>query len=385
MAATGFTPIQLYYSVTATNAPLAANLAYGELAVNAADGKLYYKNSTTGVVGVLASASAATGNLPGGNTGTVVYQSATGVTAYLPLATAGFVLTSGASAPGYVNPNTLSVGSATTAGTSTNIAGGAANQIVYQTGAGATSFAPAPTTAGFVLGWTGTAFSWVSAPAASSATNLAGGAAFQVPYQTAPGVTAFSPNFQFDGSYLLVGDVAPLASTNPIIAATGNQNLYIQSYIYNSSNGSSASADFVAYTDNSTESTGWMDVGYNSSTYADPLYGVTGPNEAYFLASAPSGAGKSGNAVYATDSTGTTNSHQWYVGGFNQLKSAWKMQLTSAGLQLSNALDSLYGGTGLTSPGAPGNLLTSTGTAWVSAAAPVTGPSTAKVYYMAQF
>lgn len=43
------------------------------------------------------------------------------------------------------------------------------------------------------------------------------------------------------------------------------------------------------------------------------------------------------------------------------------------------------GGTGLTSPGAAGNLLTSTGTAWASLAPPITGPSTAKTYFMGQF
>jgi hypothetical protein len=35
----------LYYSSTATNVPLAANLAAGELAINTADGKLFYKDS----------------------------------------------------------------------------------------------------------------------------------------------------------------------------------------------------------------------------------------------------------------------------------------------------------------------------------------------------
>lgn len=44
MAQTGYTPIQLYYSSTTTNVPSAANLAYGELAINIADGVLYYKN-----------------------------------------------------------------------------------------------------------------------------------------------------------------------------------------------------------------------------------------------------------------------------------------------------------------------------------------------------
>jgi hypothetical protein len=45
MAQTGFTPIQLYYSSTTTNVPLAANLASGELAINITDGKLFYKDN----------------------------------------------------------------------------------------------------------------------------------------------------------------------------------------------------------------------------------------------------------------------------------------------------------------------------------------------------
>ena len=49
MAATGFTPIQLYYSSTTTNQPSAGNLAAGELAINTADGKLFYKDNTNAV------------------------------------------------------------------------------------------------------------------------------------------------------------------------------------------------------------------------------------------------------------------------------------------------------------------------------------------------
>jgi len=45
MAQTGYTPIQLYYSSTTTNVPLAASLANGELAINIADGVLFYKDS----------------------------------------------------------------------------------------------------------------------------------------------------------------------------------------------------------------------------------------------------------------------------------------------------------------------------------------------------
>ncbi len=51
-------------------------------------------------------------------------------------------------------------GAATSATTATNLAGGTANQIPYQTGAGATSFAVAPSSTGQVLGWSGSAFTW---------------------------------------------------------------------------------------------------------------------------------------------------------------------------------------------------------------------------------
>ena len=62
MAQTGYTPIQLYYSSTATNTPLASNLLAGELAINTADEMLYFKNSS-GTVKLLASSASATGTV----------------------------------------------------------------------------------------------------------------------------------------------------------------------------------------------------------------------------------------------------------------------------------------------------------------------------------
>ena len=53
MAASGFTPIQLYRTATAAAAPTAGNLADGELAINTLDEKLYFKNSA-GTVKLLA-------------------------------------------------------------------------------------------------------------------------------------------------------------------------------------------------------------------------------------------------------------------------------------------------------------------------------------------
>ena len=65
MAASGFTPVSLYYSVTTTNAPLAANLVNGELAINITDGKLFYKDNS-GVVQIIATKG--TGPIGGSNT-----------------------------------------------------------------------------------------------------------------------------------------------------------------------------------------------------------------------------------------------------------------------------------------------------------------------------
>jgi len=79
MAATGYTPISLYYSATAAAVPLAANLTAGELALNTNDGKLYYKSSG-GVVTLLASNAATTNvsSITFGSTGLTPATATTG-------------------------------------------------------------------------------------------------------------------------------------------------------------------------------------------------------------------------------------------------------------------------------------------------------------------
>ena len=73
------------------------------------------------------------------------------------------------SLPSTINVNTsgnaataTSATSATSATTATNIAGGAVNQIPYQTGTGATSFITAPTTSSTYLQWNGSAYTWAA-------------------------------------------------------------------------------------------------------------------------------------------------------------------------------------------------------------------------------
>lgn len=86
MAQTGFTPIQLYHSSTASAVPSAGNMEQGELALNIADGKLYFKNASN-VVTLLAVAG-------GAGAGTVSSVSGSGGTTGLTL-TGGPITTTG--------------------------------------------------------------------------------------------------------------------------------------------------------------------------------------------------------------------------------------------------------------------------------------------------
>jgi len=131
MAQSGYTPIILFNSTTASNVPTTSNLAVGELAINIPDGKLYYNKS--GTITVLANANYATsvstisfgttgltpstatngvvtvaGTLAAANGGTgqssaftqygVTYASSSSALATTAAGTAGYVLTANSSA-----------------------------------------------------------------------------------------------------------------------------------------------------------------------------------------------------------------------------------------------------------------------------------------------
>jgi hypothetical protein len=87
-------------------------------------------------------------------TGDLLYANSSTTLDRIPIGLATRILTSSGTAPGWTDPTTITVG------TAINLAGGTANQIPYQTGAGATSFLVAPTTANRFLKWDGSAFSW---------------------------------------------------------------------------------------------------------------------------------------------------------------------------------------------------------------------------------
>lgn len=77
MAASGFTPISLYYSTTASAAPTAGNLVPGEFGINITDGKLYYEDNL-GAVQMLASLARTNGNFGDITSAITVAKGATG-------------------------------------------------------------------------------------------------------------------------------------------------------------------------------------------------------------------------------------------------------------------------------------------------------------------
>jgi len=112
---------------------------------------------TTGAVtlgGTLAVTSGGT-NITNYAVGDILFANTTTSLDKLTVGASTYILTSNGTAPQYTNPASITVGTATTATTATNIAGGIASQIPYQTGAGATSFI-ANGTAGQVLTSAGT-------------------------------------------------------------------------------------------------------------------------------------------------------------------------------------------------------------------------------------
>ena len=94
MAATGYTPISLYYSTTTSNVPVNTNLVNGELAINITDGKLFYKDNT-GTVKTLATAANTNISLPSSiATGGLIVGNGTNTTAAVAIGANGYVLTS---------------------------------------------------------------------------------------------------------------------------------------------------------------------------------------------------------------------------------------------------------------------------------------------------
>ena len=160
MAATGFTPIQLYRTTTAAAVPVNTNLADGELAINLTDERLYFKNAA-GVVKLLASNTGALGTVTSvGGTGTVNGITLTGTV------TSSGNLTLGGTLSG-VDLTTQVTGILPVANGGTGRATLANNSLLVGNAGGLVAFI-APGTNGNVLTSNGTTWSSAALPAGFS-------------------------------------------------------------------------------------------------------------------------------------------------------------------------------------------------------------------------
>ena len=252
MSQTGYTPILSYGSITPTNVPLAANLTTNasgvELAVNAADGKLFYKDSG-GVVQVLASkagninvasfqtslggltpSTATTGivtlagtlNTTSGGTGLtsftagdLPYYAAGTLLSKLSIGTTGQILTSSGTAPQW---STLSGVAVTTFS------------------AGTTGFTPSSATSGAIT-LSGTLAT------TNGGTGLTSFTANGVVYASSTSALATGSALTFDGANLGVGVASPTqlidgTAANPRLKLTATSTGYAASQLVNSSGSS---------------------------------------------------------------------------------------------------------------------------------------------------
>ena len=191
MAQTGYTPILIYSSTTASQAPSAANLNNStlgsELAINITDGKLFYKDNG-GSVQVIAwkvtPTSAGGTGLTSYTAGDTLYY-ATGTTlSKLAIGASKTIMTSSGTAPQW------SASLDTSQGGTGNTSYTAGDMNYYASGTSFTKLAIGASTT--IMTSTGTAPQWSAASgvAVGTATNIAGGAAGSVPYQTGAGATS---------------------------------------------------------------------------------------------------------------------------------------------------------------------------------------------------
>ena len=228
MAQSGYTPILIYASGTATNVPLAANMTSSasgaELALNYADGKLYYKNSS-GVVTLLASSTTVTNSFSAGTTGFTPSTATTGA-----VTLGGTLITSnGGTGLASYTAGDLSYYASGTA--LTKLAIGTAGQFLTSTGtapqwstlsgvavttfsAGTTGFTPSSATSGAVT----LAGTLATTNGGTGLTSFTSGG---VVYASSTSALATSPNLFYDSTNARLGILTTNPQSNIHIASVG--------------------------------------------------------------------------------------------------------------------------------------------------------------------
>jgi len=103
--------------------------------------------------------------------------------------------------------------------------------------------------------------------------------------------------------------------TNAAAVFELNGSPYAQLAIHN--NSTNSSTDYIAYANNGTDASGWIDMGITGSTFSQTTFGITGPNDGYIFMEAPAGTTGAGNLVLATGANGTQNKIVFAAGGYD--------------------------------------------------------------------
>lgn len=105
------------------------------------------------------------------------------------------------------------------------------------------------------------------------------------------------------------------ALTNPVAVFNTTATDYAQIAFKNSSSAATASTDFIAYSNNGTDSDGYIDMGITSSNFLDPDFTITGKGDGYIFMVGAAGGVDQGNLVFATGDTGSQNKIIFAAGG----------------------------------------------------------------------
>jgi len=198
-------------------------------------------------------ASAVTGNittatnLAGGNASQLAFQTALGVTSFVSSGTAGQILVSAGSTstgPVFTNTSTIRVGFATNAINASTLLSGTAQSIVYQSSTGTTAFLSA-STSGYLLSTQGTG----AAPAWISQASLTAGGVDTVKTIENATNSIFYPTFVNSNNVSATGESLYTTSSFSINPYTGYVTIGTSSTI-----SGSVSAPLTVYKDGSQES-----------------------------------------------------------------------------------------------------------------------------------